>query len=99
MQNSSGRHGSRRILGWSWHVHFELSLPMRCITSRLAETNAGRSSAPIATAGCFSAFLEMATKRFHWSVSAWVLMTNHYHLVIQTPEPNLSCGMHWLNGT
>jgi hypothetical protein len=24
-------------------------------------------------------------------------MTNHFHLVVQTPEPNLSRGMHWLN--
>jgi hypothetical protein len=24
-------------------------------------------------------------------------MTNHYHLVLQTPEPNLSKGMQWLN--
>jgi REP element-mobilizing transposase RayT len=41
----------------------------------------------------------MAAKRFGWSISAWVLMTNHFHLVIQTREPNLSRGMHWLNGT
>ena len=27
------------------------------------------------------------------------LMNNHYHLVLQTPEPNLSRGMQWLNGT
>lgn len=25
-------------------------------------------------------------------------MTNHFHLVVQTPEANLSRGMHWLNG-
>lgn len=24
-------------------------------------------------------------------------MTNHFHLLVQTPEPNLSRGMHWLN--
>jgi hypothetical protein len=30
---------------------------------------------------------------------AYVLMTNHFHLVVQTPEPDLSRGMHWLNGT
>jgi putative transposase len=45
----------------------------------------------------FLAFLAEAVKRFGWSLTAWVLMTNHYHLVIQTPEPNLSRGMHWLN--
>jgi REP element-mobilizing transposase RayT len=47
----------------------------------------------------FLDFLGHAAKRFGWSVTAWVLMTNHFHLVIQTPEPNLSRGMHWLNGS
>jgi putative transposase len=44
-------------------------------------------------------FLGQAIKRFGWSLSAWVLMTNHYHLVLQTRKANLSRGMHWLNGT
>jgi REP element-mobilizing transposase RayT len=47
----------------------------------------------------FLQLLGQAVKRFGWSVTAWVLMTNHFHLVIQTREPNLSRGMHWLNGT
>jgi putative transposase len=46
----------------------------------------------------FLEFLGTAARRFGWSVTAWVLMTNHFHLVIQTPEANLSRGMHWLNG-
>ena len=46
----------------------------------------------------FLVFLGLAARRFGWSVTAWVLMTNHFHLVIQTPEPNLSRGMQWLNG-
>ncbi|HYI10194.1 MAG TPA: transposase [Thermoanaerobaculia bacterium] len=46
----------------------------------------------------FLRFLEKAVKRFGWSLSAWVLMSNHFHLVIQTPKPNLSRGMQWLNG-
>jgi putative transposase len=48
------------------------------------------------------AFLQLladAVKRFRWSVTAWVLMTNHFHLLIQTPEANLSRGMQWLSGT
>jgi putative transposase len=45
----------------------------------------------------FLRFLGEATRRFGWIVTAWVLMTNHYHLVIETPQPNLSRGMHWLN--
>jgi putative transposase len=41
---------------------------------------------------------EVAT-RYGWSVTAYVLMSNHFHLVIQTPQANLSRGMQWLNGT
>jgi REP element-mobilizing transposase RayT len=47
----------------------------------------------------FLGFLGETAKRFGWSITAWVLMTNHFHLVLQTPEPNLSRGMHWLNGS
>jgi len=47
----------------------------------------------------FLGFLAQTVKRFRWSLSAWVLMTNHFHLVFQTPEPNLSAGMHWLNSS
>lgn len=47
----------------------------------------------------FLSLLGEAAIRFGWSITAYVLMTNHFHLVIQTPEPNLSKGMHWLNGT
>ena len=45
----------------------------------------------------FLGFLGQAVKRFGWSLTAYVLMTNHFHLVIQTPEPNLSRGMQWFN--
>lgn len=47
----------------------------------------------------FLNFLAQAIHRFGWSLTAWVLMTNHFHLVLQTPQPNLSRGMHWLNGS
>ena len=47
----------------------------------------------------FLHLLGMAAVHFRWSVTAYVLMTNHFHLVIQTPEPNLSRGMQWLNGS
>jgi putative transposase len=42
----------------------------------------------------FLLFLGMAVRRFGWSLTAWVLMTSHFHLVLKTPEPNLSKGMH-----
>src|SRR5437870_4946261 len=34
-----------------------------------------------------------------WRVHAWVLMGNHYHLLIETPEANLVEGMKWLQNT
>ena len=45
----------------------------------------------------FLSLLREVTRRFGWSVSAWVLMTNHFHLVVTTPHPNLCKAMHWLN--
>jgi REP element-mobilizing transposase RayT len=35
--------------------------------------------------------------RHRWILHAWVLMTNHYHLLIETPVPTLSSGMKRLN--
>jgi len=34
-----------------------------------------------------------------WRVQAWVLLRNHYHLFLQTLEPNLVAGMAWLQNT
>jgi putative transposase len=33
-----------------------------------------------------------------WQVHAYCLMRNHFHLVIETPQPNLVPGMTWLMG-
>ena len=35
---------------------------------------------------------------FNWRVYTFVLMGNHYHLMLETPEPTLSRGMRQLNG-
>jgi len=34
-----------------------------------------------------------------WRIHAYVLMGNHYPLLIETPEANLVAGMKWLQGT
>jgi putative transposase len=34
-----------------------------------------------------------------WQIHAFCLMSNHFHLVIETPQPNLVLGMKWLLGT
>ena len=36
--------------------------------------------------------------RFNWVCHAWCQMTNHYHIVVETIEGNLSVGMRQLNG-
>jgi REP-associated tyrosine transposase len=42
--------------------------------------------------------LSQVTHRFNWLCHAYCLMDNHYHLVIETPDGNLSKGMRQLNG-
>jgi len=42
--------------------------------------------------------LGRVTKRFHWICHGYCLMNNHYHLIIETPDGNLSKGMRQLNG-
>ncbi|MFN2509198.1 MAG: transposase [Chthoniobacterales bacterium] len=34
-----------------------------------------------------------------WRVHGWVLLSNHYHLMLETPEANLVAGMQWLQNT
>src|SRR5207237_7283338 len=47
-------------------------------------------------------FLETLTaccEKTSWQVHAYCLMQNHFHLVAETPRPNLVEGMKWLLGT
>jgi REP element-mobilizing transposase RayT len=47
------------------------------------------------------AFLDVlgaTAERFEWICHAYCLMTNHYHLLVETPNGNLSRGMRQLNG-
>ena len=37
-------------------------------------------------------------ERFNWVCHGWCQMTNHYHVVLETVEANLSQGMRHLNG-
>jgi len=46
----------------------------------------------------FLTTLWQVSERFHWLCHAYCLMGNHYHLVIETPDGNLSKGMRQLNG-
>jgi putative transposase len=36
--------------------------------------------------------------KYGWRVHAWVQMGNHFHILLETPEPNLVAGMKWFMG-
>ena len=45
----------------------------------------------------FLEYLEKANERFSIIIHTYCLMDNHFHLLVQTPEPNLSVAMQWIN--
>ena len=45
----------------------------------------------------FLKYLDQTVKQYRWLCHGYCLMTNHYHLLIETPEPNLARGMKRLN--
>jgi len=46
----------------------------------------------------FIKVLQEASELWNFRISAFCLMSNHYHLLIQTPDSNLSRGMRHING-
>jgi putative transposase len=49
----------------------------------------------------FELFLQVLTnvcERYNWVVHAYCLMSNHYHLLVETPDANFSQGMRQLKG-
>ena len=45
----------------------------------------------------FLEYLEAASSRFSIRIHTYGLMTNHYHLLVETPKANLSQAIHWVN--
>jgi putative transposase len=45
----------------------------------------------------FLMIVASVTHQFGWLVRLYCLMDNHYHLLVETPEPNVSAAMHRLN--
>jgi putative transposase len=46
----------------------------------------------------FLRILAHVTEKYAWRCHLYCLMSNHYHLVVTTPEPNIAAAMHVLNG-
>lgn len=47
----------------------------------------------------FKEYIAAAKEKYGFILHAYVLMTNHYHLIIETPEKNLSKIMHYINSS
>ena len=47
----------------------------------------------------FLTLLAEARQRFNLKIFAFCLMSNHYHILLATPDANLSHAMQWLNTT
>ena len=45
----------------------------------------------------FCELLPEAVGRFRLALHSYVLMNNHFHLLLETLEPNLGAAMQWLN--
>lgn len=45
----------------------------------------------------FLVYLGKATERYFIRIHTYCLMSNHYHLLVETPEPNLSRSIQWIN--
>ena len=55
-----------------------------------------------ATAGARHSFAGVtgeACEKFGWRMHAYIVMGNHFHLALETPEPYVVAGMHWLEST
>lgn len=51
------------------------------------------------TKAAFEECLFEACEKSGWLLHAYVIMRNHYHLAVETPEGNLVAGMQWLQST
>ncbi len=47
----------------------------------------------------FLEYIKEAKKKYGILVHSYVLMSNHYHLIIETPNANLSKAMQYINGS
>jgi putative transposase len=51
------------------------------------------------TRDAFERCLFQACQRCAWRLYAYVTLSNHYHIALETPEGNLTVGMQWLQST
>jgi REP-associated tyrosine transposase len=58
-----------------------------------------RAFGTVADRWSFLGILSEIVDAYEWRCKSYCLMGSHYHLIVETPKPNLSLGMQQLNGT
>ena len=53
----------------------------------------------VGAARAFETTIGEVCARFGWRLHAYVILPNHFHFALETPQPNLVEGMHWLQST
>jgi len=88
---SFGDYFKREAIKYAWEfLTVELGLPAEKLWITVFEDDADRVS--------FLSVLDKVCGTYNWVCHAYCLMSNHYHLLIETPDANLSKGMRQLNG-
>ena len=82
-----------------WFASFAWNIPGRSITSPRTGNAQQRIFLDETDRRRFVTLLGREILQQHWRCSAYCLMNNHHHLLIETPEANLSRGMRRLNGS
>ena len=47
----------------------------------------------------FREYIENAQEKYGCLLHVYVFMTNHYHMILETPQANISKVMHFINGS
>ena len=82
----------------TWPVLRALRWPAACITGQPGETGGTSTTSTTKTGTSGLTCWAGCCWRLGWRVHAWCQTTNLYHLVAETPEPNLADGMRQLTG-
>ena len=82
----------------SYGETFKNSTGRRCVPRHFARRWTGDIYLSDDDRDAWLEVFRQACERFRWVCHAWCQMTNHYHILIETPDANLAQGMRQLNG-
>lgn len=85
-------------VGWRHGATDEDRIPGGGVSHHGAGERAGTHLPGRSGPGAILEVLGRVVEQFRWKCHAYCLMDNHYHLLVETEEGNLSRGMRQLNG-